>query len=405
MIFLILSAILLSIATPISIVLDNIAIGIGLIGLFSIYKKIKPIDLDYRILGVSLIGTISSLLSIKPLYSLKSSHYLWHFLPYFITSRIKRDRIALILTLLGVFGVISSFVVIFESLTGINPIHVEEIGRAHILPTLGIGRGFFSNHLTTAGVLSVIFLIFFGMSIFLKNRKFKVYAFFVSLITFFGTLLTFTRSYWVGSMAALILLPFINIRSKMARILPVVFVLAVFVLYMLMPSVHHRIQTIIHYKKNISSMDRIVLWESGIDLYKNYDIKQKLIGCGSGNLLHFLKPYLVKHIKDVFGDRNIKSHIFSSVHNEYLQVLLKWGIVGLVIWLYLWAYVLYKNVVFILHTDNDFYKALMIGITMGFIAFLVGGFFEHNVGDAEVVIFIMYILGINQNILNSLNGG
>jgi len=399
MIFLILSAILLSISTPISIALDNIAIGIGLLGLILIYKKLKLSDLDFRVLGVSVVGTVSSLLSIKPLHSFENAHYLWHFLPYFITSRIKREKIPVNLVILGIFGAISSFAVIFESLTGVNPKHINSLSSIHFLSHPVRAEGFFNTPLTTAGVISVIFLIFFGLLIFAKERKFRIYSFFISIIMFLGLLFTFTRSYWVGSMAAFFLLPVINLKSKIARIVPLSVIFVAYILYLSIPSVHNRVQTIIHYKQNVSAMDRIVLWESGFDLYKHYNIKNKLIGCGSGNLLHFLKPHLIKRIKKVFGEKAINSHIFSAVHNEYLQILLKWGIIGLVVWLYLWIYVLYRNIVFIIETDNEFYKALIIGITMGFVAFLVGGFFEHNVGDAEVIIFIMYLLGINQNIV------
>ncbi len=406
MIFLILSAILLSISTPISVALDNIAIGLGLIGLILLYKKLKPRDMDWRILSISAIGFVSSVFSSKPLYSLKSSHYLWHFLPYFIVSKIKREKIPALLLILGIFGCVEAFAVIFESLTGINPKNIKAFGSMHLLSHPIRAEGFFNNELTTAGVISVIFLIFLGLLIFDREAKKKrIFYFFVSFVTFIGLILTFTRSYWIGSVAAIILLPFVNIKSNRAKAVTVVSILFAVTMYLFVPIVHNRVQTIVHYKKNVSAMDRIALWEAGIDLYKHYNIKNKLIGCGSGNLYPVLKPYLIERVKAVFGDKNIKSHLFSAVHNEYLQILLKWGVIGLVVWLYVWLYVLYRNVIFILKTDNGFYKALIVGITMGFIAFLVGGFFEHNVGDAEVIIFIMYMLGINKNILDSLKEG
>ncbi len=404
MIFLILSAFLLSISSPISIALDNIAIGIGVIGLIVVYRTIKIKDMDYRVLGVSLVGLISSLFSINPILSLKKSHYLWHFIPYFVTSRMKREKIGTLLKILGVFGIIAVLAVMFQSFTGIKPTHIKSLSSIHILAKPIRAEGFFSTPLTTSGIVCVIFFIFVSIFIFYDDKKWRIYSFFLSVFMLNGLICTLTRSYWIGSFVAFILLPLIHIKSSRAKLISIAGIFTAVIMYLFVPPVYNRVETILHYKKNVSAMNRIVLWQAGMDLYKNYDLKYKIIGCGSGNLYRFLKPYLIKQVKITFGDKNIKSHLFSSVHNEYLQILLKWGIVGLVVWLYLWIYVLFRNIIFIIKTDNDFYKALIVGITMGFVAFLVGGFFEHNVGDAEVIIFIMYILGINKNILDSLKG-
>ena len=404
MIFLILSALLLSISAPISIVLDNIAIGLGIIGLIAVYRTIKIKDMDYRVLGVSAVGFISSLFSVNPLLSLTKSHYLWHFLPYFVTSRIKREKIKTLLMILGIFGIIAVLAVMFQSFTGIKPTHIKSLSSIHILTNPIRAKGFFSSPLTTSAIVCVIFFIFVSIFIFYDDKKWRIYSFFISIFMLVGLIFTFTRSYWVGSFAALVLLPFIHIKSNRAKLISSAGIAGAVIMFVFMPLVHNRVETMMHYKKNTSAMNRIALWQAGVDLYKNYDLKYKIIGCGSGNLYRFLKPYLIKQVKIIFGDRNVNSHLFSSVHNEYLQILLKWGIVGLVVWLYLWIYVLFRNIIFIMKTNNNFYKALIVGITMGFVAFLVGGFFEHNMGDAEVIIFIMYILGINKNILDSLKG-
>ena len=407
MIFLVLSAFLLSISTPLSVAFDNISIAVGVIGLILYFKKIRLKDLDFRVLGVSAVGLTSSLFSIKPLYSLKNSHYLWHFLPYFIVSRIKREKLKVILVVLGGAAILSAFAVIFQAFTGIriNHTHLSALGNIHLLIRPVRAEGLFSAPLTTAGIIAPLMFIFFSQTLFEKELKLKVYYSIVFFFTFVALVLNFSRSYWLGSVAAVLMLPFIYSKNWVSKIIPLSGIALALLMYIFFPPVHKRVQTVIHYNRNVSAMDRIALWEAGINLYKNYNIKYKLIGCGSGNLYHFLKPFLVKSVKVIFGDKNVKSHLFSSVHNEYLQVLLKWGVVGLLVWLYLWIYVLYKNIVFIKKTDNEFFRSLAIGLTMGFIAFLVGGFFEHNVGDAEVIILIMFLLGINKNILDSLKEG
>ncbi len=403
MIFLIISAILLSIATPLSVAFDHVSIGVGVIGLILYAKKIKLKDLDFRVLYVSLIGFLSSILSISPLKSLKNSHYLWHFLPYFILSRVKREKIKTVLVILGVSGIISSLAVIFQAFTGIkiDHAHLYQFEYLYFFSRPIRAEGLFSTPLTTAGIITPITLLFLSLSISEKKRL-KMFFMFVAFISSIALILNFSRSYWIGGFFAVLAMPFLYSKRKVFVFLPIIAIVLAFSLYEFVPPVHNRVESIVKYRQNVSAMDRIALWEAGLNLYKHYDLKYKLIGCGSGNLFHFLKPYLVKSVIKIFGDKNIQSHFFSAVHNEYLQVLLKWGIVGLLIWLYLWIYVLYRNFVFLRRTDNEFYRSIVLGLTMGFIAFLIGGFFEHNVGDAEVIILIMFLLGINKNILDSL---
>ncbi len=399
------SAILLGVSTPLSIALDNIAIAIGLLGLVLQIKRIKLKGLDLRVLGVSVVGFLSSTLSINPFKSLKKSHYLWHFLPYFILSRVDRRKIKVVLVVLAVSFVFSSLAVILQAFTGIkiDITHLSQLKNLHFLHAPVRGLGVFSAPLTTAGVLTPITLLFLSLSIF-ERGVLRLFFVFVSLIGFVALILNFSRSYWIGSFVAVLLMPLFYFKKRSFVLVPVLAVVFGITLYEFVPSVHNRVNTIFHYRSNVSAMDRIALWRAGIELYKDYDLEYKLIGCGSGNLFHFLKPHLKRSVAEVFGRKNMYSHFFSSVHNEYLQILLKWGVVGLLVWFYLWGYVLYRNFVFLRQSDNDFYRGVVLGLTMGFVAFLIGGFFEHNVGDAEVIILIMFLLGINKNILGSLEG-
>ncbi len=405
MIFLYVSAILLSVATPLSIALDHVAIAVGLLGLILSAKRIRLGDLDLRVLAVSGVGFLSSILSLNPLRSLKKSHYLWHFLPYFILSRLEREKIKTVIIVLGVSFIFSSLAVIFQAFTGIkiNNVHLSQLQNFHFLSTPVRAVGVFSAPLTTAGILAPITLLFFSLSIFMRGVL-RVFSVFVALIGFAALVVNFSRSYWIGSLVAVLAMPFFYFKKRSFAFVPIVAVALAFCLYQFVPSVNRRVNTIINYKRNVSAMDRIALWKAGLNLYKHYNLKHKLIGCGSGNLFKLLKPYLRESVIEVFGRKNIGSHFFSSVHNEYLQILLKWGIVGLLVWLYLWGYVLYRNFVFLKRTDSEFYRGVVLGLTTGFLAFLVGGFFEHNVGDAEVIILIMFLLGINKNILDSLEG-
>ncbi len=405
MIFILLSAFLLSLSIPISIVADHIAIAIGLIGLFFIYKRIKFDSFDLSVISVSFVGLISSLFSVRPLYSVLNSHYLWHFLPYFISSRIEKTKIKLIIFVFGISSVISSLAVILQAFTGFKPLElVHGLLSVKLLSYPVISSGFFSTHLTTGCIVGVAFLLFASYAVFCRDTVFRLYSAVVALFLFVALVLTFSRSYWIGVFVAIILLPLIY-RSSVSWVVSLSLVAVAMVLYLIVPSIQQRVNITVHFKRDVSSMDRIALWRAGIEMYRHYSIKNKLIGCGSGNVYRYLKPYLIKSVRKTFGDKNIDSHLFSALHNEYLQILVKWGIIGLVVWFYLWVSVLWRNVVFLKRARDGFYKSTLLGLSLGFIAFLVGGFFEHNVGDAEVIMMIMFLLGLNKAVIDAIKEG
>ncbi len=135
MIFLILSAILLSMATPLSLGLDNIAIGFGLVGLILIAKKIKFDKLDKIFLSFQGLGILSAALSIGFFESLKKSRFLWHYLPYYIASRLDRNKITLLVNILGVSAFVASLGVVFHAFTGMRPTHIpwSDLSSVHFL--------------------------------------------------------------------------------------------------------------------------------------------------------------------------------------------------------------------------------------------------------------------------------
>ncbi len=403
MIFLVISAILLSIATPLSLGLDNIAIGVGLLGLILVAKRIKFDIFDKIFASFQSVGIISALFSINFIYSIKKSRFLWHYLPYYIASRVDREKIGLLINILAVSAIIASFGMMFHAFTGIRPTHIpwHHLSSIHLLKHPIRADGFFHNPFTSVGILSILFFLYLGLSIFSKGLKEKVIYGSLALFVFPSLILALCRAYWIGFVVSLIIMPFLYKKYLAPKVISIS-ILVVFVsMFFLVPFVHNRVETLIHYKRDMSAEIRLMLWRSGLEVFRDYSLKNKLIGCGNNHLFHYTEPYIKRNAKRKFG--YLTSHFFKhSMHNLYLQILLQWGIIGLVVWIFMWSYVLYRNVIFINLTGNDFYRGLIIGLTAGFIAFLIGGFFEYNIGDSEIAIFFTYMLGINKNILDSM---
>lgn len=403
MIFLVLSAILFSIAMPLSLGIDNIAIGVGLLGLILIARKIRFDKFDKIFALFQGVGFLSALLSIDFVYSLKKSRFLWHYLPYYVASHVDRERIGLLLNILAASAIIASLGMVFHAFTGIKPTHIpwHHLSSIHILKHPIRADGFFHNPFTSVGILSILFFLYFGLGIFSKGLKEKTVYGLTAFFVFPSIILALCRSYWIGFVVSLFIMPFLYKKYLAPKIASISLLVVFISMFFLVPFVHNRVETLTHYKKDMSAEIRLMLWKSGLEVFRDYSLKNKLIGCGNNHLFHYTEPYIKKNAKQKFG--YLASHFFKhSMHNLYLQILLQWGIIGLLVWIFMWAYVLYRNVVFINLTTNDFYRSIIIGLIAGFIAFLIGGFFEYNIGDSEIAIFFTYMLGINKNILNSL---
>ena len=137
---------------------------------------------------------------------------------------------------------------------------------------------------------------------------------------------------------------------------------------------------------DVSFQERLVVWEGGWKIFKDYPI----IGCGYK---------CVDKIHSRYPDPTGAIGINRGMHSNILQLLVDTGIVGFVAWLSIW--VTYFIEFFRRHqvlardeTQSDT-KGMLLGASAGVLGFLVGGFFESNFYDSEVVMLLYFIMGLS----------
>ena len=117
------------------------------------------------------------------------------------------------------------------------------------------------------------------------------------------------------------------------------------------------------------------MWQGGLAIARDH----WLTGVGPGVVAQVYPRYAPPE-----AIRRQRGHL----HNSPLQILVERGVPGLVLWLWVFATFFFRagQAFRRLPSDATEDRALVVGAASAVAAFLVGGLFEHNFGDTEVVL-------------------
>ena len=327
-----------------------------------------------------LLFALASLLAVADAYdvshSYKSLKRLLEFLIFFwvlncVRENNLRNSLSLVLiasaTLAGLFGLYQYW----QDLT-IN--EVESLNRP---------EGSLSTYMTFAGLLMLVGVLALAWVMFQKPRQRWVWTS-IGIITL-ALLLTLTRQAWFGFLIGSVFLVSVW-RKKMLLLLPIMLL----VVYTVSPlSVQTRILV------PFLGMDRTFetrtnLWQVGWEIFKDYP----LTGCGFRCVDLIYNQYpdpLYEKTHDL--RRSVK--YLRGMHNNFMQLAVDTGILGLTAWLGIWVCffrLLYHRAKAIKKDPQE--RWAIYGSAAAVLAFLAGGFFESNLYDSEVAMVLYFIMAL-----------
>ena len=403
----VISAYLFAIAIPVSIALDNVAAGIGILGFIFLliskaYKSLPPL----KPLLFFLIPELIRYLFAYPLKILKKTDFNHHLISYFVSFKaaLNRNVLRKLIIVLLVSTLALCFSVIFEAFTWQNIKHINW-NFLSLHTTVIRGKGFFNHPLTTGGVLFLLFMLFFAF--YFKERRW--YYLFTGIVLIFSILLNESRSYWLSLFFFLIILLILSFRdNKKLVLISLAWLVLIGGTIYRVPVLKERLKSVTNTKTNDSNMDRLALWKSHLKAFReDYSVFEKFFGSGDNASRlawkHFKESFCQiykKYCKEKVPETILKRHFHGGeTHNVYLKFLTKYGIVGLFGYLLFWGYVLYYNFSCLKKFENAAYIKTFIA---GYLGFLIAGLFENNFTDAEVQFALMFILGLNFALLDQI---
>jgi len=277
-----------------------------LLGLFRIIRMknisiIKnPITITFIVfIGMRILSIIFSEFPDLSVHSLNKEifFYLIFFVFLFELSRYDEKKLHFLFQMLIIAAILASIVGFSKVFFGISE-------RA---------KSTTSGYSTLGMFLSVIFAIVFTLG---KSKEFfpsRIWWLITLLVIAMGILFTFNRSNWI-SVGLIILIVGLYRERKVLSGLIIILALVIF----LIPSLTDRFGQIVHFTQHLS--DRDVLWRGALMIWDQHPI----LGFGTRT---FNEIFL---LHDQLADKGV-----GGWHNEYLQIYLESGILGLVTFLWL----------------------------------------------------------------------
>ena len=377
---------------------SGVSIGLGFLVLaFLLYlwdkRKINLTTEEKYILIILILLPIFSIFSVGGTHSFqraleKSYRYIGlFFIPYFLY----KDRVVKIVLSLFSLSIIISFI------NGI--LYYKKLKWNFNVRFLS----FSSNTLDEAHILAMgSMLILVAVVYYIKERKYIFTLLFTLTLILAVSALVMTqgRGAWLGFGAGLFVVSFFLFKSK--KIFIAITILTLLLGY---GSINSKALENNRYIKRFESIknkdnSRILLWKSGIEMYK----ANPIFGVGRDNAGVYSLEYMKNHFKEqkpnYFSKKMLELAGAGNLHSLYVTALAEEGILSIP-FIGMFLFILYRQGRYCISRERDFNFYLVVG-TMGMlVAFLVGGLTENvwrEIWKSNMFVFIvgLYLSRVKQ---------
>jgi putative inorganic carbon (hco3(-)) transporter len=250
----------------------------------------------------------------------------------------------------------------------------------------------FESHWMTFGALQLSVFSLLLAQLFFSNRKMPAWAYGSLAILSATILLGWTRSIWLAAIPSTLYLVWFW-RPKMTLAIPVIAVLA----FLFAPqATQDRMMSLIEPRADIdSNRHRIVTFRTGMEMIKAHP----WFGLGPEQIRRSFDSYVPPDIR-----RPLPVGYYGHLHNIYIQYAAERGIPALLFIMWLIGMTIWDCFHAILRVGRARSQELFIlhGTMAVIIGILVGGLFEYNLGDSEVLMMFLSVLALGYAAVHSV---
>jgi putative inorganic carbon (hco3(-)) transporter len=242
----------------------------------------------------------------------------------------------------------------------------------------------FESHWLTFGALQLSVLLLLLAQLFFSDRRMPAWAYAALAVLSASILLSWDRSIWLAAVPGVVYLTWFW-RRKMTLALPVIALLAFFIA----PSgTRDRLVSLIRpHGETDSNRFRIVMLRTGLEMIKAHP----WFGVGPEEIRRNFDQYVPGDIQ-----RPLPVGFYGHLHNVYVQYAAERGIPALLFLLWFVGMTLWDCFRGALRAGPGRSQQLFVlhGTIAVIIAILVGGLFEHNLGDSEVLMMFASVVAL-----------
>jgi O-antigen ligase len=185
---------------------------------------------------------------------------------------------------------------------------------------------------------------------------------------------SYSRNAWLGYTAGLLVTIGI-VRPKLLWLAPVIVVGLVAIAPQ---AVRERVYSVLDYKTDVSSRERIYMAQAGFRMVAAHPI----FGVG---------PEMVPSRYADFRSQDSLNYKPSHLHSNMMQIAAERGLPALLAWFAILGFCA-RDMLPLLKEKNQYASAL--GALAAIVALLVAGLFEYNFGDSEVKMLFLCVLSL-----------
>lgn len=252
----------------------------------------------------------------------------------------------------------------------------------------------FESHWMTFGALQLSVFSLLLAQLFFSNRKMPTWAYSSLAVLSATILLGWTRSIWLAAIPSTLYLVWFW-RPKMTLAVPLIAVLAVLIAP---KTTRDRMMSLMEPRADVdSNRHRIVTFRTGIEMIKAHP----WFGLGPEQIRRSFASYVPADIQ-----RPLPVGYYGHLHNVYVQYAAERGIPALLLILWLIGMTIWDCSRAILRAGRQRSQQLFVlhGSIAVIISILVGGLFEYNLGDSEVLMMFLSVIGLAYAAVHNVNG-
>jgi O-antigen ligase len=336
-----------------------------------------PLNLPLLLYAAALV--LAVIVSPFKMHSLSALREEWLLLVFFLIVNNVREEVEverLLTILIGVSALVGLYAV-WQHYSGTDLYRSQSLEpRGNVFMSLG----FFSHHLTLGGYLMLVFL---PASVLLlhagRSGLRRIIDFCAPIVLGLALVFSYARSAWLGAVMGILTFGLLKGGKFVLLMMLGVCVLALLI-YVVEPTSWDRVKEV-NLSKDKPESTRIRLWQTSIAMIK----KSPIWGVGLGGWGVLFDEYKVE------GVYAATCH----PHNDYLNVAVNTGLLGLLAYLSIWVVFLYSTVRSLReNTGSCLARSVQMGGAVAIVAFLFAGLLQCYYTDAEVNMLVMFILGL-----------
>ena len=250
----------------------------------------------------------------------------------------------------------------------------------------------FESHWMTFGALQLSVLSLLLAQWFFSSRRMPTWVYGSVVVLCATILLGWTRSIWLATIPAVLYLVWFW-RPKMTLLVPVI---AVAAFAIAPPTTRERLMSLVQPRADVDSNQfRVVTFRTGLEMIKAHP----WFGIGPEEIARNFDSYAPADI-----GRPLPVGYYGHLHDIYLQYAAERGIPGLLLIMWFIAMTVWDCWRGILRAGRARSQQLFVlhGAVAVTIGILVGGIFEYNLGDSEVLMMFVSVVGLGYAALGNV---